>query len=377
MVDPGREVTVPWRDTLVRAWLPDRLTGRAVELSETTVRATERAAAATRAVASHVQTGFEPLARLLLRAEGLASSHVEGIAAPLADVVLAQAGAGAGTAAHVADNLAIVDAALTHAAGNESLTAEDLHGWHRRLMQVGTLPDDLVGSWRDVVGWIGGANPLSAVFVPAPPTEIPGLMDDLLGVVDECPWDPVTTAALAHAQFETIHPYGDGNGRVGRVLALWILARHLDGVAVLPPMSVLIARDTAAYIAALGAFRIGMDDHLVAWFASVLTAAGEASITWADDLDEIVDRWEHRTEGLRSDATARRILPLLAGSPVVHAGTVADHLDVSAQAARTGLDALVKAGVLRDMGTVSDGPGRPRRWWAAPELLDLVAAWSA
>lgn len=376
MVEAGREVPVTWRTSTVRAWLPDLLRERSVDLSERAIRATEQAAATARDVASRVPTGFEPLARLLLRAEGLASSQVEGIDAPVEDVVLAESGADAGVAAHVADNLGVVEEALAHAAGGDALDASRLHTWHRRLMSHGSLPEELVGSWRTEVGWIGGASPLQAVFVPAPPDAIPALMDDLVETANRCPWDPVTTAAVVHAQFETVHPYGDGNGRVGRVLALWVLARHVEGVVVPPPMSVLIARDSDSYLAALGAFRVGMDDHLVRWFASTLTAAGRASIEWAERLDALVADWEHRTAGLRNDASARRILPVLARFPVLSAEIAAEQLGVSLPAARNALRALVELDILDDLGAVASGPGRPRRWWSAPELLELVARWT-
>ena len=376
MTEPGREVAVAWRGAPVRAWLPDPLRDRDPALSERTARNTERAAAAVREVSARMPTGFEPLARLLLRAEGLASSRVEGIEAPLDEVVRAEAETSQGVAAHVADNLSVVDAALAHAIGDRRLTEEQLHDWHRRLMTHSSLTEQSVGRWRDEIGWIGGASPVQAVFVPAPPEAIPQLMDDLVQHANAPNWDPVTTAALLHAQFETIHPYGDGNGRLGRVLVLWVLVRHLRGVVVPPPMSVLIARDTDAYISALGAFRIGQDDLLVGWFASVLLAGAEASLQWADQLDAVVEGWERRVDGLRAGSAARRLLPVLARFPVLSAEVAAEQLGVSLPAARNGLDSLVDRGVVRDLGSARAGGRRPRRWWSAPELLDLVQRWT-
>ena len=376
MAEPGREVSVDWQGARVRAWLPAPLGKRQPALSERTARNTERAAAAVREVSARMPTGFEPLARLLLRAEGLASSRVEGIEAPLDDVVRAEAGTSEGVAAHVADNLTVVDAALAHALGDQGLTEELLHEWHRRLMTHGSLAKESVGRWRNEIGWIGGASPVQAVFVPAPPEAIGDLMGDLVRHANAPSWDPVTSAALLHAQFETIHPYGDGNGRLGRVLVLWVLVRHLPGVVVPPPMSVLIARDTDAYVSALGAFRIGHDDLLVGWFASVLMAGAEASLEWADQLDALVEAWEQRVNGLRAGSAARRLLPVLARFPVVSAEVASEQLSVSLPAARNGLESLADRGVLRDLGTAALGGRRPRRWWSAPELLELVQRWT-
>lgn len=376
MADTGREVTVDWRGQTIRAWVPAPLSEREIELEVPTVRATERAAAAIRAMAIRLPAGLEPLARLLLRAEGLASSRVEGVEAPLTDVLLAQAGVGSGAAAHIADNLAIVESALEHSRSSEPLTESRIHEWHHRLMEHGGLPERFVGHWRPEVGWIGGPTPARAVFVPAPPIEIPPLMDELIAVANQPLWDPVTSAAVIHAQFETIHPYGDGNGRVGRVLTIWLLARYIEDVSLPPPMSTLIARDTNSYIAALGAYRIGKSDQLIHWFSGVLETSGGVSLSWVSQMEDLLAAWEDRTAGLRSDSAGRRLVPILARFPVISAEMAASELAVSLPAARNGLKSLADIGILGDLGEIPSGRGRPRRWWAASELLDLVSAWT-
>lgn len=141
-------------------------------------------------------------------------------------------------------------------------------------------------------------------------------------------------------------------------------------------MSVLIARDTNAYVSALGAFRIGMDDHLVRWFTTTLVSAGEGSLSLAERLNQLATEWDRRIGGLRADATARRIVTILGDRPVVSVETVVESFGVSAPAARNGLGTLADLGILDDLGTIPAGPGRPRRWWAARELLDLVASWT-
>src|SRR5690606_6758025 len=100
-----------------------------------------------------------------------------------------------------------------------------LHAWHARLMEHGGLPPELVGRFRDAQGWIGGRGPQDAAYVPPPPDAVPALMDDLVAYLADPPTDVVAYAAIAHAQLETIHPYGDGNGRLGRLVVLWVLAR--------------------------------------------------------------------------------------------------------------------------------------------------------
>src|SRR5438034_1445792 len=130
----GREVAIRWQGRPARAWLPDALASRPVLLSEATVRRTEQAAAAARRSSDVLPARWEPLARLLLRAEGLASSFIEGVRAPLADVVAAELDPTAGEpATWVAGNLAAVTTA-TRDAGRRPLTVKALHRWHRTLM---------------------------------------------------------------------------------------------------------------------------------------------------------------------------------------------------------------------------------------------------
>ena len=86
----------------------------------------------------------------------------------------------------------------------------------------------MVGAYRTEQSWVGGTSPRDAAYVPPPPALIEELMDDLIAFANDDTLDPVTQAALVHAQFESIHPYADGNGRIGRVLIGWVLARRLD-----------------------------------------------------------------------------------------------------------------------------------------------------
>ena len=154
----GDEVEVTWGERPARAWVPRPLSELAFDLSVKTVRQTERAAAAIVRAADRLPPNWEPLARLLLRAEGMASSSVEGLRSPLVEVAAAEVDGRAepSTAGWVADNLAAVADAVD-GARQDTLVVGDLHRWHRRLMVHSRLPDDSRGAFRTAPGWIGGS----------------------------------------------------------------------------------------------------------------------------------------------------------------------------------------------------------------------------
>ena len=147
-------------------------------------------------------------------------------------------------------------------------------------------------------------------------------------------------------------------------------------MAVPPPVSVLIARDPGGYLAGLYDFRAGSLDRWVSWFARVVERAADRSLDWSDDVDEVLAGWRHQVEDLRADATARRVVELLAAHPVVDVATVSAALGVSDVAARSALVQLEERSVLRAWHRSDGAPGRPRRWWAAPALLQLVGGWA-
>ena len=310
-------------------------------------------------------------ARLLLRAEGLASSRIEAINAPADLVAVADVDRSVGgQAAWVADNLHAVDAALAH---QGRLTIEDLWAWHRILMASADLDDGFKGAWRDRLGWVGGPTPHRAAHVAAPPDRIDVLMRDLVDTANGSTHDPVTAAALVHAQFETIHPFADGNGRIGRLLIGWMLHRR-PGVAVPPPISVAFLRDVGGYLSGLTLFRTAGPDEWVRWFSRTLEHAATSAIATLAAVADLVASWPARLDGVRSDAAAHRLVAQIATHPALDVATAADLLGVTAPAARTALGTLTERGVLREADLPgTGGPGRPRRWWVAGELLELLA----
>lgn len=375
-MERGTTVATTWQGRRVDAFLPGPLP-QALELPEPVVRATERAAASLQRVDDRLAHRFEPLARLLLRAEGVASSSIEGVRAPAELVAVAEVDSAAvdSASAWVADNLAVVDASLLHARSGAALTAEDLHGWHARLMAHSALPDELVGRFRRVQNWVGGATPRDAAYVPPPAEHVGRLMRDLVRSINSAKLDPVTLAAVVHAQFEAIHPYGDGNGRLGRVLIGWVLSRRA-GVAVPPPVSVVIARDPGGYLSGLTRWRQGDVAGWVGWVADAVGRSADQVGELVATAEDLRRRWDGLLTGVRADAAARRLLDLLPRHLVVTAPMVADLLGVSAPTARAAVEALAARGILQPLEFRAARPGRPAQWWMAGELVAAVGRWS-
>ena len=367
----GATVQTEWNGRQIRAWMPALLGQRDLTLAASEVRATEQAASALREADTHVPDTWETLARLLLRHEGIASSGIEGLREPLVSVLIAERTDGVGAAGWVADNLAVIR--MAHEAAHSRLSIGMLHEWHTRLMRNSDLDPNLIGAFRDRVGWVGGNSPRDAAYVPPPPGCIPELMDDLVEFADsDSSVDPITRAAVVHAQFEAIHPYGDGNGRIGRILIGRGLRRSALATRSTMPISVAIARDPGGYLSGLTLYQqAGAVGPWVRWFAEIACKAADTTKHLAARTNELVDSWLSRLERLRADSAARNLAPLLVGHPVISAHDVMSLLGVSHYAARRALLTLEDHGLLEPVHARSPGAGRNRQWYAAKELIQI------
>ena len=322
-----------------------------------------------------------PLGRLLLRTESIASSKVEGMQSDARSLARAEANrdTGRNIGAQAAEIIANIDAmewAVEQAASAEHVTPGALQDIHRILLAADAGRQQ-PGEFRDEQNWIGGNdyNPCGADFVPAPPEEVMPLIDDLCVFCDDDTLPPLLQAAIAHAQFETIHPFGDGNGRTGRALVQVLLRRRGLAPAFVPPISVVLARRRASYIEGLSLFR---EDRLAEWvtiFATATTEAAGLANDYRGRVADLQDVWRERVRthsDPRADAAAWAMIDALPAHPIVTVAVGVAATGRTRPAVNNGIAELESAGVLIPLGT-----SRRNRSWEADGLLDLIAGLEA
>ncbi|HWH14788.1 MAG TPA: Fic family protein [Miltoncostaeaceae bacterium] len=317
---------------------------------------------------------LETLLWPLLRSEALASSRIEGLV--LSHHRLAHAGLTATadpTAAGVRANVAAVRAAVELAAGGAPITPATLDLLHGALL--GEAAPAIAGRVRTAQNWIGGRhpNPRGAAFVPPPPEEVPRLMGDLCRFIARDDLPAVVQAAIAHVQFETIHPYADGNGRLGRILIPVVLRRRGvtappgGGLGAVPPVSLVLAADGDGYVRALQAFRAGDTEPWLRLCAWAVWRAAQAAEELAARVEALTGQWRVTAGGPRPHSAAARLIAALPAEPVVDLAAVQRLTGSSHEAARLAIARLADAGVLRQVGG-----GRRGRIWEAVGLFALL-----
>jgi Fic family protein len=366
------------------AYVPDPLAGRSFSLTGETaadIAEAERAVERLNRDAGGLADS-EAIARLLLRAEAVASSKIEGLEVGSRRLLKAQAAIGLGhdpsdvIAAEVLNNIEAMRWAIDELSEAPNITVNGILGIHERLV-AGTSLEPYGGRLREQQNWIGGSahNPCSAAFVPPPPEQVAELMADLCRFCNDDVLPAVAQAALAHAQFETIHPFIDGNGRTGRALIHVILRRRGLAPVVVPPLSLVLATWSRDYINGLTATRYrggpesdeateGLDSWIGLFAAATRRAVADAEIYEAR-MAEIQERWRARLGRVRAKSAADLLINALPGAPVVTVQTAAALIGRSEQAVNTAIPRLVEGRVLRQT-TI----GRRNRAFEAVDLID-------
>lgn len=310
-----------------------------------------------------------PFSAILLRTESVSSSQIENVTANARSIGMAELGDDSKrNATLVVDNVAAMNAALAAA---DSLEVETVLEMHRALMRHADPKG--AGHWRGEAVWIGtsSASPVGADFVAPDAKRVPELMDDLMSYAGRQDVQILAQAAIAHAQFETIHPFTDGNGRTGRALLHAMLRNKGLTRTVTVPVSAGLLNDVTGYHEALTAYRDGNPDRIILLTAEATFRAIDNGRQLADDITTARDRWKDSIKA-RKDAAAWKIADLLARQPVVNAKLLEDRLGLSGPTIWRQMQVLEEAGVVQGFDKFKRG-----RHWRSDEILAALDSFAA
>lgn len=366
------------------AYVPDPFVGRPIALNGDVAADVADAQAALTQLNAQATTlaDTEGLARLLLRAESVASSRIEGLEVGARKLLRTEAARHLGeravdpTAAEVLGNINAMNSAVRAVGPGDPITLDTLLDFHGQLMANSPLAAH-AGKLREQQNWIGGSdyNPCSAAFVPPPPELVPDLLDDLCAFCDDDSLPAVAQAAIAHAQFETVHPFADGNGRTGRGLIHLILRRRGLATRVLPPVSLILATWANDYIDGLTAThyqgpptgeaaRAGLNQW-IGTFAGACLRAAEDAFSFEAQVEQIESRWRAKVGRIRSGSATDLLLRALPGAPILSASAAAELIGRSFPQANESIGRLVSADILTQVSV-----GKRNRAFEAKDIIN-------
>ncbi|MDQ0425596.1 MULTISPECIES: Fic family protein [Cellulomonas] len=372
-VPPHESETLPWVPASGRraeistyeASIPPLIADVVVEVGREALESARAAAVEVGVLEATYADQVATLEPFLLRTEAIASSRIEEELTTVDQLARAQYGIRAPRSARTVKG-AIDGLTLLIDRATDGIALGDVLAAHRPLMADDPEEKWDAGRLRSVQNWIGGSNrsPRGALHVPPTPARVPDLMADLIRFLRRTDLDPVVHAAVAHAQFESIHPFTDGNGRVGRTLvnALWRYRGMTRRMAVPVASAIVAERDT--YFRLVNDYRTGEVEPFVAFLADATTRAAREAAVSAARLAALPAQWRE-TVRARSDSAAVALLDVLPRHPVVDASDVARLTGVSTARAYAAIERLEDAGVLRRITE-----SRRDMAWAAGDVLD-------
>lgn len=322
--------------------------------------------------AEHATGGLPALGRFLMRTDSVSSSRIEYEEASAEDFARALAGSRANRSAQsmVAATRAL--AGLVDTAGrNGRISIADILDAHRRLMAEDPLDGRYAGRWRSMQNWIGGSDhsPRDAIHIPPAPGRVRDLMDDLVRYLNRDDVPVIVQAAIGHAQFESIHPFTDGNGRIGRALINAVLRRRgITGNSVVPVASALLA-EREHYFQLINEYRTGAVEPFVRNLAAGMKAAAVESRVSADRLIEMPKTWAD-TVRFRAGSAGAKLIDVILDHPVFSSDEIAGAIGSGPANTNAAIARLESEGILREI----TGRKRDRVWLAVDvsgELDDL------
>ena len=318
---------------------------------------------------TEVGADFLNVASSLLRSESVASSKIERLNATSQELGIAALHQRNRTEATVVlRNVESMQLALKIASTNEDFAVTDILAVHRTLMRDDPFESHSAGIIRTEQNWIGGSDysPRDALFVPPQDHRVSEFLDDLVRFMNRTDIPALAQAFITHAQFETIHPFTDGNGRTGRALLHATSRRSGITKRVAIPTSAVLLADIDMYFASLTAYRGGDLDSYILHLGRASMKAADETHTLVTELDDIRARWIEVVKP-RSGSAISAIIDFLPRQPVVGLEALQDMTSVHKSSLYRAIDSLVESGILSEI--TGD---RRNQIWAATELLDAV-----
>jgi Fic family protein len=281
---------------------------------------------------------------ILLRSESASSSQIERLTASAKNIGIAELG---GKTKDNADLVASNIRAMKTALGfTGDISKESMLAIHRTLLEQGNA--EIAGKFRDEQVWIGGDgySPHRADYVPPHHTNVDGYLDDFVEFSNRWDVPPLILAAVAHAQFETIHPFSDGNGRTGRALIQIIL--HNKGItrkASLPISAGFLGRPKE-YYAALEIYRSGDFAPIVRELLLGIDTAVQASWETIGSIEGLMEKWGGLIAA-RKDSVVWKLADGLLEQPVIDAKYVKERFGIADTPARNAIEKLLEAGIVK------------------------------
>jgi Fic family protein len=313
-----------------------------------------------------------PMSAILLRTESATSSQIENLTAGARQLALAELNESQSQNAKlIVANVRALEAALSLA---DQLDEKSILTMHRELMVNQPAWEPYAGVYRDQLVWVGGerSSPRGAKHIGSQSNLVKPAMRDLMGFIDREDLPVLAQTAVAHAQFETIHPFVDGNGRTGRALVQAMLRGKGLVTHAIAPISAGLLRDTDRYFGALTAYRAGDAAPIIERFSAASRYAAVSGKALVNNLAAEQESARQRLGSLRKHAGAWKVLPHLIAQPVVNAAYLQTELGMNAMSAGRALGQLTDAGVLRE----STGLQR-NRVWQQPQILGILDEYAA
>ena len=303
-----------------------------------------------------------PFAALLLRSESAASSEIENLTAGAKKIALAQLGDHSSTnALLIASNVTAMRAAIDL---SEDISLENILSMHRVLLEA-THPE-IAGRLRTQAVWIGGNSPHAASFVPPRHEVVEAAMVDLIEFIQRDDIPVLTQVSIAHAQFETIHPFPDGNGRTGRAIVGALLRNKGVTEKVIIPLSSGLLANTKSYFEALGSYQSGNPETITEMFA-------ESTFSATDNGRQLAASIRDAQSGIyevlphNPSESLRWTVDLLMREPALTAEMLIELTGQSSSSAYRNIATLESLGALKPSSHI-----KGRKVWIAPSIIEAL-----